>query len=251
MKLFNNIRKTLVNEGKTTSYLKYAIGEIVLVVVGILIALTVNNWNEKLKQNKSRINYTKSLITDLEKDSLQLIDENLKLRNRLDNLRKLKQRLSSPLANMDTLNHIIEYEHDPSFVAYSHTNRNTFSILTSTGNLEFFEAKNTEAIQNYYQEATDNENFHEGQLNFYRNLFVQYLTNVPLPNRHKAHPFDLIEQERLEKELWQEADIKRVHAIFRGQTSMQLNLFAAFESENEQLLKLNHELIIQLKESLK
>lgn len=51
-KFFNKIRKKLLREGKTTSYLKYAIGEIVLVVIGILIALQVNNWNEKRKQDE-------------------------------------------------------------------------------------------------------------------------------------------------------------------------------------------------------
>jgi len=43
IKLFRNIRKQLLNQGKTTNYLKYAVGEIVLVVIGILIALQINN----------------------------------------------------------------------------------------------------------------------------------------------------------------------------------------------------------------
>lgn len=51
IKLFRNIRKKLLQEGKTTNYLKYAIGEIVLVVIGILIALQVNNANEQRKEN--------------------------------------------------------------------------------------------------------------------------------------------------------------------------------------------------------
>lgn len=50
IKLFRNIRKNLLNEGKTSKYFKYAIGEIVLVVIGILIALQINNWNENRKQ---------------------------------------------------------------------------------------------------------------------------------------------------------------------------------------------------------
>lgn len=47
IKLFRNIRKNLLNEGKTTKYFKYAIGEIILVVIGILIALYLNNLNGK------------------------------------------------------------------------------------------------------------------------------------------------------------------------------------------------------------
>ncbi|WP_258455193.1 hypothetical protein [Aequorivita sp. CIP111184] len=43
IKLFRNTRKNLLNEGKTTKYLKYAIGEIILVVIGVLIALQIKD----------------------------------------------------------------------------------------------------------------------------------------------------------------------------------------------------------------
>ena len=45
IKFFRKLRHQQINDGKTSNYLKYAIGEIVLVVVGILIALQINNWN--------------------------------------------------------------------------------------------------------------------------------------------------------------------------------------------------------------
>jgi len=47
IKFFRKIRQNLLNEVKTARYFKYAIGEIVLVVIGILIALAINNWNQK------------------------------------------------------------------------------------------------------------------------------------------------------------------------------------------------------------
>lgn len=47
---FRKIRAALLAEGKTGKYVKYAIGEIVLVMVGILLALQVNNWNEYRKE---------------------------------------------------------------------------------------------------------------------------------------------------------------------------------------------------------
>jgi len=52
IKFFRQIRQNLIMENKTSKYLKYAVGEIVLVVVGILIALQVNNWNEERKDLK-------------------------------------------------------------------------------------------------------------------------------------------------------------------------------------------------------
>ena len=43
---FRKIRHKLLSEDKTGKYIKYAIGEIILVVLGILIALQINNWNQ-------------------------------------------------------------------------------------------------------------------------------------------------------------------------------------------------------------
>lgn len=67
IKFFRNIRQKLLQESKTTSYLKYAIGEIILVMIGILLALQVNDWNE--------IRKTKMF----ENEILNLIDQNLKI----------------------------------------------------------------------------------------------------------------------------------------------------------------------------
>ena len=52
IKFFRKIRQNLLMENKTGKYFKYAIGEIVLVVIGILIALQINNWNENQKDHK-------------------------------------------------------------------------------------------------------------------------------------------------------------------------------------------------------
>lgn len=49
IKFFRKIRYDLMEKNKTGKYLKYAIGEILLVVIGILIALSINNWNEQKK----------------------------------------------------------------------------------------------------------------------------------------------------------------------------------------------------------
>ena len=61
IKFFRKIRQNLIMENKTSKYFKYAIGEIVLVVIGILIALQINNWNETRKIN----NIEQSLLNDL------------------------------------------------------------------------------------------------------------------------------------------------------------------------------------------
>ena len=73
IKFFRRIRQNLLNEGKTSKYFKYAIGEIVLVVIGILIALQINNWNQqRIEQNKEQT-YLSNIKRDLE-NQLNSID---------------------------------------------------------------------------------------------------------------------------------------------------------------------------------
>ncbi|SDQ04927.1 DUF6090 family protein [Flagellimonas zhangzhouensis] len=72
IKFFGKIRKTLVSEGKTVKYLKYAIGEIILVVIGILIALQVNNWNIDRQTRNKEQTYLKEIRNNLQQDSIRL-----------------------------------------------------------------------------------------------------------------------------------------------------------------------------------
>ncbi len=73
VKIFRNVRQKLAAENKVMAYMRYAIGEILLVVIGILIALQVNNWNENQKQKKRETIYLQNLSIDLKKQ-IQLLD---------------------------------------------------------------------------------------------------------------------------------------------------------------------------------
>ena len=82
IKFFRKIRYDLMEKNKTGKYLKYAIGEIILVVIGILIALQINNWNE---DNKDRAK-EKELLTQLQSEyisNLNQIDDKIELRNNM------------------------------------------------------------------------------------------------------------------------------------------------------------------------
>lgn len=71
IKFFRHIRQRLLLDGKTGRYLKYAIGEIFLVMVGILLALQVNNWNENRKDNAKE----QQILLSLREEFKQNIEE--------------------------------------------------------------------------------------------------------------------------------------------------------------------------------
>ena len=80
IKFFRHIRQPLIMKnppagraGKTSKYLKYAIGEIVLVVIGILIALQINNWNENQKLKKEETKLLNALVKEVE-SNISLLD---------------------------------------------------------------------------------------------------------------------------------------------------------------------------------
>lgn len=70
--IFRKIRRTLMQKNKVTTYLLYAFGEIILVVIGILLALQVNNWNEERKEIKLEKRFLERLYADLDKDIINI-----------------------------------------------------------------------------------------------------------------------------------------------------------------------------------
>ena len=69
---FRKTRKKMADDNKFLKYWRYAIGEIVLVVVGILIALSINNWNEKRKIDVLQVEALKEIVSDLQDDFYSL-----------------------------------------------------------------------------------------------------------------------------------------------------------------------------------
>ncbi|TRZ41626.1 DUF6090 family protein [Robertkochia solimangrovi] len=129
---FNKIRHKMLQEGKTGKYLKYAAGEIILVVIGILIALQVNNWNENRKQQKVKRSYTSSIINDFKKDSAAL--QSLITQLERDSLvfNSFTQRLLSSKSNTDTIVKMFRYEF-PRYIRPDYSFNNT-TLVNLIGN---------------------------------------------------------------------------------------------------------------------
>ncbi len=139
IKFFRSIRKDLMEKNKTGKYLKYAFGEIVLVMIGILLALQVNNWNENRKNRATLSGYTESLIKDLKQDTIILNEQIHFALSDNEILQNLIERLSSPKANEDTLIKIVRNELPSLFKTFRPLNVNTLLAMQSNGTLEYFD----------------------------------------------------------------------------------------------------------------
>ncbi len=104
-RLFRKIREEILSEKKTHRYLNYAVGELILVVFGILIALQINNWNEERIEQRQISDYAHALIRDLERDLAMAATIRLEidvLINKIDTLAAyIEDRAIDELSNLD------------------------------------------------------------------------------------------------------------------------------------------------------
>ena len=80
LKFFRSLRKNLISESKTTKYFKYAIGEILLVVIGILLALQINNWNQNRQDRLQEQEILGQLLNEYD-NNLNQLHQKMEIRN--------------------------------------------------------------------------------------------------------------------------------------------------------------------------
>jgi hypothetical protein len=96
IKFFRNIRRSHIQKNQMGKYFKYAVGEILLVVIGILIALQINNWNEQRKENIQEQAMLIRLEKEFKSNREQLLDK-IEFRNNLiESCRKLLDYYDKP-----------------------------------------------------------------------------------------------------------------------------------------------------------
>ena len=105
---FRRIRKGLLGNGATSKYLLYAIGEIALVVIGILIALQINNWNEEQKKIETIQVYLQNLADNIRDDLVKYSQNESSSTFRYYSTQYLLQLAEEPLYNPTPDRHVVE-----------------------------------------------------------------------------------------------------------------------------------------------
>ena len=145
IKFFRHIRKSFLLENKTSKYFKYAVGEIILVVIGILIALQINNWNEGRKELQEE----RSILENLHEEFL----ENKKMHNvELIECNNAKQ-AGYTLMNLIGKSETIIFEKNADSLLYTvlesgsfRPSENTINDLVQSGRLRLLRNKNLKVL---------------------------------------------------------------------------------------------------------
>ncbi|MCW5515439.1 DUF6090 family protein [Muriicola sp. Z0-33] len=169
IKFFRKIRQQLLTENKLSKYLLYAIGEIVLVVIGILIALSINNWNEWRKDRIMEREVLGQLSESLTKNC-EALEETIKAVKELNSSRAI---ITSAIVDKTPYSDSLEYHFfvasldfrntTLSYSGYEIFKNEGFSVLTSAklrvaivnlfeSELKHFETNESEAIRDVYIE---------------------------------------------------------------------------------------------------
>jgi hypothetical protein len=209
IKLYRKIRYNLLEKRKTAHYLKYAFGEIVLVVIGILIALQINNWNEHRKERLSWITSTKSLIKDLTQDTITLnktiefiVNDSIQLEKRL-------LRLSSPNSTIDTLKKIARYETTSDSKAFRPSNNKTLLAMQSKGTLELFDEETYGQLLNLQTTQAIAEEIIKANNSLFLEKVSTYMSKYSLNSVRTI-------EGPLEEQAWKDVDSEELYRTTQG-----------------------------------
>ncbi|WP_339753177.1 DUF6090 family protein [uncultured Winogradskyella sp.] len=198
IKFFRKIRYDLMEKNKTGKYFKYAIGEIVLVVIGILIALQIDNLNTKKIENQREIKYLTNIKLDLNKD-IESLEYNINFRHKkalgiekLLNQINGQQILNLSETTYNVVNTLYQEKFQPSNVAYNE--------LVSSGNMNLI---SNDSIKIYLFD-----------------LSLLYQSNSYY-NEHETSEYE----ENISKPIFRLTDIERMKPVFLGlKTAEQANI---------------------------
>ena len=195
MRLFRLVRREYLSNHKSNNYLRYAFGELVLVVFGILIALQINNWNESRIEQRQITEYAHALIKDLERDlaMAEVIEAEINLLlEKIDTLAVyVKERPVDQMRNLD----LFYLMHKPFYRPFS-WNRTALDQIKSSGALRQMRNQQLAELISEYEALTHHL---DGDFEFDRNIGASALAlageviDMNYPGLHEVLPVGAVE----------------------------------------------------------
>jgi hypothetical protein len=215
---FRKIRKKMADDNRPLKYMRYAIGEILLVMIGILLALQVNNWNNNRSSRALEVKYLKGIKADLQVDLINL-------KNFIDD-KELKYMSAAQLLDMEDPQTAKEIDDLDSIIwdvfawVRYHQSTNTLDELIGSGNLSLIK---NDSIKSMIQNVKQSNVFIQGGVAHMRREYDYYLYDRSAALREMGPFLDLKaslrNDERTENYTVDEAQLN----VFRKQSHAILN----------------------------
>lgn len=196
IKFFRKIRQNLLMENKTGKYFKYAIGEIILVVIGILIALSINNWNEHRNEKNQLKEYLLAIKKNIKNDII-VLNKDAIFRDTLmsKNIRARKE-FRQGVINVETMNDAQSFFYE----FYFTPNKSGYDAIKNSGLLGKLTNSSLDSLLHKYYVGL--ENLHEREVSF--NTFIEnveydYRTTFPAIKVHEILRKETISKKEEEK----------------------------------------------------
>lgn len=218
IKFFRNIRRRLLRENRFTRYLIYALGEIILVVIGILIALQINNWNEDRKNQQKLNAYKKALTSELLNEKKQIEEFLIELNQETKVFKSYEQRIASTQQPFEEVYQIARYEYSPMAPTLINFNNNTYSVLLSTGDIDLFEEAFVQDLYRLYRYESHSEISMDQTWENYRDVMSEFTKSYPIDVS-----FSLMSSGMINDNLWEGIDKKDLANQFNAVTIAKQN----------------------------
>jgi len=177
-RFFRKLRSSLLEQGKLSSYLAYALGEIVLVVIGILLALQINNWNTRVGELRAERVFYKDVLDDLEKDRNELLRMKLYQENRIENASWLLGRVRNPdlpVSGVEFRMHSEPLYYGPIPISYG----SSFDAAKSAGAFSGFTQKDLlQSLIQYYADYEELRRIYQAQDQLIEEVFEPLMAPV-------------------------------------------------------------------------
>lgn len=172
IKLFSRIRQKLLSENKFSKYLIYALGEIVLVMIGILLALQVNNWNENRKEKILLQDYYKLILEDLDEQKKYSVETIIQLDSSIASyetyIQLFKTKNLTVNETVDALNKVERVS------PYLNFRFNTMETLQSTGDIKIIPENLRNKLITHKSKLDTWTTVNNGNLNIYLDGVLKY-----------------------------------------------------------------------------
>lgn len=267
IKFFRQIRFKLMEQNKTSKYFKYAIGEIILVVIGILIALQINNWNENSKEQKKITSYVKNLALDIKEDISQTEQRIKSIKIKVIYIDSIadyfRNKNIEDIDNLEALYMMYDnYGYKP-FTWY----KSTIEEIKSSGSLKLIKNDSLHELINKYYALTDHLNqdyLEDFEISESLNRDMAKIINTNYENRKSLIDTLFLSFRKRDKSIYYNSevykkakalnypilthDINQIHAFVNSLFRYKVSLRIRYENEFPKLINRGEKIIKMIEE---